>query len=75
MFILVKFPFLDGDVSRSPSYGLYILEPFVLRENVLLVMFGNGNTFKCLSAKLLKKVIDIMNFVKHVFSSTIDTQS
>ena len=26
--ILVNFPFLDGDVPRSPSYGVYILQPF-----------------------------------------------
>ena len=23
-FEIVNFPFLDGDVSRSPSYGIYI---------------------------------------------------
>ena len=23
-FEIVNFPFLDGDVSRSPSYGVYI---------------------------------------------------
>ena len=25
-FEIVKFPFLDGDVPRSPSYGVYILK-------------------------------------------------
>ena len=25
---IVNFPFLDGDVSRYPSYRLYILQPF-----------------------------------------------
>ena len=24
-FEIVKFPFLDGDVPRSPSYGVYVL--------------------------------------------------
>ena len=26
-FEIVNFPFLDGDVSRSPSYGIYISQP------------------------------------------------
>ena len=25
-FVIVYFPFLDGDVPRSPSYGVYILK-------------------------------------------------
>ena len=25
-FEIVNFPFLDGDVPRSPSYGIYILK-------------------------------------------------
>ena len=44
MIILVIFPFLDGDVSRSPFYGVCISEPFVLRENVLQVMFKTKET-------------------------------
>ena len=34
-FEIVNFPFLDGDVPRSPSYGVYILSLFVLPECVL----------------------------------------
>ena len=29
-FEIVNFPFLDGDVPRSPSYGVYISSVFVL---------------------------------------------
>ena len=25
-FVIVNFPFLDGDVPRSPSYGVYITQ-------------------------------------------------
>ena len=36
-FVIVYFPFLDGDVPRSPSYGVYILTRFRLtrvRSNI-----------------------------------------
>ena len=26
-FVIVNFPFLDGDVPRHPSYGVYISQP------------------------------------------------
>ena len=53
-FEIVNFPFLDGDVPRSPSYGVYIsqLIPFArLCSNV--DDFNNRNLF--LTAKLLKQ--------------------
>ena len=53
-FEKVIFPFLDGDVPRSPSYGVYIsqLIRFVgVSSNV--DDFINGNLF--LTAKLLKQ--------------------
>ena len=31
-FDIVNFPFLDGDVPRSTSYGVYIFQHFVLLE-------------------------------------------
>ena len=42
--IVVNFPFLDGDVPSSPSYGVYIshVDDFNTRN-------------KCLTAKLLKQ--------------------
>ena len=36
-FEIVNFPFLDGDVPRSPSYGEYILSLFVLLECALML--------------------------------------
>ena len=53
-FEIVNFPFLDGGVSRSPSYGVYIsqLIPFV-RVCSNVDDFNNRNLF--LTAKLLKQ--------------------
>ena len=45
-FETVNFPFLDGDVPRSPSYGVYILlSLFVLQESVLLIMTSTAETY------------------------------
>ena len=44
---IVNFPFLDGDVPRRPSYGVYISQ---------LIRFARVCTRnKCLTAKLLKQ--------------------
>ena len=47
-FDIVNFPFLDGDVPRRPSYGVYISQ---------LIRFARvcSHVNKCLTAKLLKK--------------------
>ena len=37
-FEVVNFPFLDGDVSRYPSYGVNISQLICLREYVLMLM-------------------------------------
>ena len=43
-FEIVNFPFLDGDVPRSPSYGVY----FVLLECVLMLMTSTKElVFNC----------------------------
>ena len=45
-FEIVNFPFLDGDVPRSPSYGIYIfLSLFVLLECVLMLMTSTRETY------------------------------
>ena len=41
-FEIVNFPFLDGDVPRSPSYGVYNF--FVLREFVPMLMTSTTET-------------------------------
>ena len=53
-FEIVNFPFLDGDVPRSPSYGVYISQLIrfaIVCSNVY--DFNNRNLF--LTAKLLKQ--------------------
>ena len=52
-FEIVNFPFLDGDVPRSPSYGVYISQLIRFARVCSNVDdFNNRNLF--LTAKLLK---------------------
>ena len=52
-FEIVHFPFLDGDVPRSPSYGVYISQLIRFARVCSNVDdFNNRNLF--LTAKLLK---------------------
>ena len=52
--ILVNFPFLDGDVPRSTSYGVYISQLIrFARVSSHVVDFNARN--KCLTAKLLQQ--------------------
>ena len=51
---IVNFPFLDGDVPRSPSYGVYISQLIRFARVCSYVDdFNNRNLF--LTAKLLKQ--------------------
>ena len=43
-FDIVNFPFLDGDVPRSPSYGVYIYQLICL-EYVLMLMTSTTETY------------------------------
>ena len=53
-FEIVNFPFLDGDVPRSPSYGVYISQLICFARVCSNVdEFNNRNLF--LTAKLLKQ--------------------
>ena len=53
-FEIVNFPFLDGDVPRSPSYGVYISQLIrFARVHSNVDDFNNRNLF--LTAKLLKQ--------------------
>ena len=68
-FEIVHFPFLDRDIPRSPSYGVYISQLIRFARVCSNVDdFNNRNLF--LTAKLLKKVIDIIKFEKHFLNST-----
>ena len=73
-FEIVNFHFLDGDVPRSPSYGVYIFQLIRFARVCSKVDdFNNRNVF--LTAKLLNKVIDIIKFEKHFLNYITDTQS
>ena len=53
-FEIVNFPFLDGDVPRSPSYGVYILQ-LIRFARVCSNIDDFNNRTLCLTAKLLKQ--------------------
>ena len=44
-FEIVNFPFLDGDVPRSPSYVYIFLSLYVLLECVLMLMTSTTETY------------------------------
>ena len=47
-FEIVNFPFLDGDVPRSPSYGVYIYQLIRFARVCSYVDdFNNANSFNC----------------------------
>ena len=53
-FDIVNFPFLDGDVPRRPSYGVYVSQ--LIRFARVFSHVDDFNTRnKCLTAKLLKQ--------------------
>ena len=54
-FETVNFPFLGGDVPRSPFYGVYITQLIRFAKSVLECVgdFNNRNLF--LTAKLFKQ--------------------
>ena len=69
-FEIVNFPFLDGDVPRSTSYGVYISQLIrFARASSYVTDFNTHN--KLLTQKLLNKAIGIINFAKH-FQNFID---
>ena len=69
-FEIVNFPFLDGDVSRSTSYGVYISQLIrFARESSYVADFNTCN--KLLIRNFLNKSIGIINFVK-LFKNFID---
>ena len=55
---------VDGDVPRSPSYGVYILQ-FILFAQVCSHCDDFNNTNRFLTSKfLISKVVDTINSVK-----------
>ena len=75
-FEIVSFPFIDGDVPRSISYGVYISQLILFaRASSHVADFNTRN--KLLTQKLLKvskganQAIGIINFAK-LFLNFID---
>ena len=73
-FEIVNFPFLDGDVPRSPSYGVYISQ-LIRFARVCSNVDDSNNINLFLTAKLLKQGLDTIKFEKYFLNSTTDTQS
>ena len=71
-FEIVNFPFLDGDVPRSPSFGVYISH-FIRFARVCSNIDDFNNRTLFMTTKFLKQ--DIIKFEKHFLNSTTDTQS
>ena len=68
-FDIVNFPFLDGDIPRATSYGVYISQLIrFARVSSHVADFNTRN--KILTAKLLK-IIGITNSVKR-FQKSVD---
>ena len=69
-FEIVNFPFLDGDVSRSTSYGVYISQ-LIRFASSHITDFNTRN--KLLTQKLLKQGYRIINFAKPFLNFIDDT--
>ena len=71
-FEIVIFTFLDGDVPRSTSYGVYISKLICLpRASSHVAVFNTCN--KLLTQKFLNKAICIINFEKPFLNFIDDT--
>ena len=69
---IVNFPFLDGDVPRYTSYGVYISQLIrFARASSYVADFNTRN--KLLTQKLLKQAIGTINFAKHFQNFKDDT--
>ena len=62
-FDTVNFSFLDGDVPRRASYGVYISQLIRFARVCNHIADFNAQN-KCLTAKLLQQAIGIINFEK-----------
>ena len=73
-FDIINFPFLDGDVPRRPSYGVYISQ--LIRFARVCSHVDDFNTRnKCLTAKLLKQGYRYHKFRKPFLSSVADNMN
>ena len=73
-FDIVNFPFLDGDVPRRPSYGVYISQ--LIRFARVCSHVDDLNTRnRCLTAKLLKQGYRYRRLRKAFLNFIADTMS
>ena len=74
-FDIVNFFFLDGDVPRRPSYGVYISQ-FIKFDRVCSHVDDFNSRNKCLTAKFLKQGYRYHKLRKvFFFSSIADTMN
>ena len=73
-FDIVNFPFLDGDVPRRASYGVYISQLIRFARVCNHVTDFNARN-KSLTAKLLNRAIGIINFEKPFLNFFVDTMN
>ena len=71
-FDIVNFPFLDGDVPRCTSYGIYIsqLIRFARASSILMTL---TTVIKPLLPNFLGRAIVILNFVRRFRNFIADT--
>ena len=71
---IVKFPFLGGDITHRPSYGVYISQLIGFARASSYSGDFNGR-YKCLTTKLLKQGYRYHKLRKAFPSFTVDTMN
>ena len=69
---IVNFPFLDGDVPRHNSYGVYISQ-LIDSPELLQILVTLTNIIKPLLLNFLGRAIVILNFVRRFRNFIADT--
>ena len=72
-FHIVNFPFLDGDVPRRASYGVYILQQLIRFARVCNHVADFNAQNKFFTANFFSRAIGIINFEKHFLNFIADT--
>ena len=73
-FDIVNFPFLDGDVPRRASYGVYISQLIRFARVCNHVTDFNARN-KCLTANFSNRAIGIINFENPFLNFIVDTMN
>ena len=71
-FNTVNFPFLDGDVPRRTSYGVYISQ-LIFSPELLQILMTLTTVIKPLLPNFLGRAIVILNFVRRFRNFIADT--